>query len=157
RYMTCHHLLEHRAETPQVGPCIYVYSFRLFRRHVIRRPYHRTGGSIDHRSSRRVGVGRRPLWLSQFCKAEIEDLDVAIAPDHDVLRLDVAMDDARGMRRCQRAAGLNCDFEDLRQLYSRIDVLTQRLAIDKLSRDKTRTARRADLMNGKDVRMIQSG
>ena len=34
--------------------------------------------------------------------------------------------------------------------------MAQRLAIDKLSRDETSIARRADLINCEDVRMIQS-
>jgi hypothetical protein len=38
--------------------------------------------------------------------AEVQHLDIAVVAHHDVFRLDVAMDDARGVRRGQRACDL---------------------------------------------------
>src|SRR5882724_2273549 len=112
--MPCHHLVKHRAETPQVGPWIYVYSLSLLRRHVIRCSDYRPCSSMDHRLSRRVGVGSRFLRLAQFRKAEIKQLNVAIAPDHYVFRFDVPMNDACSVRSYQRARRLTTYLEDLK-------------------------------------------
>src|SRR5207248_1878028 len=91
----------------------------------------------------------------EFRQAEIEYFDVAIAPHHDVFRLDVAMDDARRVCRRERATSLNRSLENIRQFHSRIHALPQSLAVDELSRDETRTAGWANLINRQDMRMIQ--
>ena len=49
--------------------------------------------------------------IAELCKPEIEHLGVPIAANHHVLGLQVAMDDAGGMRGRQRAADLNRDVE----------------------------------------------
>src|SRR5881398_964463 len=100
-------------------------SFCLFGRHVIRRAHHCPGVGIDHRSSRRFGVGGGTLWLGEICQTEVEHLSVAIVTDHDVLWLDVAMDDARSVSRGERTTNLNRDLQSLRQVQSRTNALPQ--------------------------------
>jgi hypothetical protein len=65
------------------------------------------------------------------------------------------MDDARGMRGRKRAAGLNRDLENVRQIQSRLRVIAQRTSVDELRRDERRFAGPADLVDREDVRMIQ--
>ena len=66
----------------------------LLGRHVFRRP--------DHHVRRPV----MPLGLDRTGDAEVHDPGVAVAVDHDVLRLEVAMDDAE-------AVGFGQAFADL--------------------------------------------
>ena len=63
-----------------------------------------------HTGSRRVRVvGDRRSHLG---KTEIEDLDVTARSDEDVRGLDVAMDDAGGMRGVQRVGNLDPDVDE---------------------------------------------
>ena len=48
--------------------------------------------------------------VSCACDAEVHDLDVAIGLDHDVLRFDIAMDDAAFMTDLQRLRYLRADL-----------------------------------------------
>ena len=49
-------------------------------------------------------------------EAEVHDLDDAVGPDHDVLRLEVAVDDPGTVRRLERGRALPHQVERLRQL-----------------------------------------
>src|ERR1700738_763882 len=111
---------------------------------------------VVYRFSRSLTVGKKPFGLHQLGQPKVEQLNIAVSPDHDVLRLDIAMDDARGVGSRQRAAGLDCDFQDFCQLHPLTDVSAKGISIDKLSRDETRSARLANLVDGEDMRMIQS-
>src|SRR6266511_2599804 len=116
--MSGYHFVENCSQTPQVCARICICALSLFRRHVIGGSHHGAGASVDHCFSWRLGVSSRTLWLGQLGEAKTEKLNVAVAPDHDVLGVDVAMDDARGMRGCKRAADLNRDLENPCQLHS---------------------------------------
>ena len=88
--------------------------------------------------------------------AEVEHLHVAVGPQHQVVGLDVAMHDRRGMRGRKRRRGLDRDVEDLakRQRAAR-EPLAQRLALDELRDEEPRAVVIADLVDGEDVRMIE--
>src|SRR5207302_9098292 len=149
------HLQENRPPARQGAARVDGDSFCLFGRHVIRRARYRAVVGIGHRSSRRFGSGRGTLWLREFCQTEIEHLNVAIVTNHDVLGLDVAMDNPCGMRRGERTANLNRDLQSLREVQSRVTALPQSLSVNKLRGDETRTPSDANFVNRENVRMIQ--
>src|SRR6266498_3009578 len=132
RHMCGDHFVENRSEAPKVCTRIDVGSLSLLRRHVVSRAHHGAGASVDHCFSGRFGVGGRTGRLSQFGEAKIQNLDVAVAPDHDVLRLDIAMDDAGGVRGREGAVCLNRNLEFLQQLHPDVDALAPSLAMSLL-------------------------
>ena len=102
-----------------------------------------------------VAVGRR----DELCESEVEDLDEAIAPDHDVLGLDVAVNDAVAVRRTEcrcdgnaYADGLPCRDDAGRHPS------TQRLAVHVLHREEWPSGLDfAEGEDGADVRVAQGG
>ncbi len=73
------HFVEHGAEAVDVGAGIAAFALDLLGRHVMGR----AGGESTK-------VSRRP---SHAGDAEIHNADGAVVADHDVLRLEIAMDD----------------------------------------------------------------
>ena len=59
------------------------------------------------------GVGLSEMGVLGACDAEVHDLGVAVGQNHDVLRLDVAVNDLMGVRDCQGGAYLGADLRDL--------------------------------------------
>ena len=109
-----------------------------------------TASSVAH-----VGSSR-PLG-PQLRKTEIQNLQVPIGPDHDVFRLDVAMDDARGVRGGETGGGLKGQVDHLaRRKATRRQALTKRPAVDELGGEIVCPAGAADLVNRQDVRMIRA-
>src|SRR5262249_3777702 len=103
------------------------------------------GLSECHRSCR---VGRGPEsfrgcegWIGkggfrELSNPKVEHFHVPIRPKHDVLRLDVAMDNSRLVRGGERAGGLDGDVKSFTQLdRSTRQTLTQRLAFDQFAGD----------------------
>ena len=91
--------------------------------------------------------------------AEISDLDHVVVRDHDVLRFDVPVDDAMGVRVLQCLA-------DLRGVVQRLDgaeytmlrhALLERLAFDKLHNDILRLPAVADIVDRDDIRLREHG
>src|SRR4029453_9583312 len=96
--------------------------------------------------------------FGELGEAEIENFHVAVRPDHDVFRLDVAMYDARGMRRSQCADDLRRYVEGLadRQFRPRHSP-AQRGALDIFGCDEMPALGLADLENSDDVRVVERG
>ena len=91
-------------------------------------------------------------------QAEVEHLHVAVGPDHDVLRLDVAVHDAGGMRGAERPRHLAADVDGRRQRLRRLDERPQRPAVDQLLDDEELARRRlADVVDGDDVGVVEGG
>ncbi len=81
---TRHEFVEQDAEGEEVGPPIHRLALQLFGRHV--------GGRAD--GEPRIGQAlRRLVGIHQPCDAEVEDARLSRVIDHDVLGLQVAMDD----------------------------------------------------------------
>ena len=59
------------------------------------------------------------LWLDQFRESKIQNLGMAVARYHDVVGLEIAMDDARGMCFCESVSNVLQVAQKLRE----IDVL----------------------------------
>ena len=89
-------LVHNDAERVDVACGAKLLALRLFRRNIV-------GGSQNGGGLRKAGVARTS-------DAEVHYLDVAIGLDHDVLRLDVAVDNAAGMRHRKRLGNLRADF-----------------------------------------------
>ena len=123
------HLVDDRAEGELIGAVIHGLAARLLGRHV-------SGCSHDGaRFGRRDdggGKDRRVLRrrLGQLGQAEVEDLDVAVLRDHQVLGLQVAMDDARGVSLGEAFGDLGGEVEEApsRQRLSGGDELAQGLS-----------------------------
>ena len=92
------HLGEHDAECEHVGARVYRATEQLFGRHVARSA---KDGALPCQPHRLESLDDR--------NAEVHHLDLAVGPDDDVLRLEVAMHDAGGVGGCQRARDLHGD------------------------------------------------
>jgi myo-inositol-1(or 4)-monophosphatase len=94
--------------------------------------------------------------VGELGQSEVEHLDVAVAAQHQVLRLDVAVDDARLVRGRERARGADADVQHVgdRHLLA-ADLLAQRLAVDVLGGDVVDAVGFADVVDGDDVGMVQ--
>ena len=119
--VAAHHLVEHRAEGELVGAVVHGPAARLLGRHVPDGAHHDTGGGVGR--ARRAGPGRhlrealagRPIRAApvaaQLGEAEVEDLHVAVARQHHVLGLEVAVDDAGGVGAGEPVGQLAGDVE----------------------------------------------
>ncbi|KAG0506295.1 MAG: hypothetical protein Udaeo_03200 [Candidatus Udaeobacter sp.] len=93
--------------------------------------------------------------LGQFGNPEIQHLHVAVRSQHDVLRFDIAVDDAGCVRGSQRRGHLHRNFQRRMRFYSTArDRRTQGRAFNKFHRDELPVGLRADLINRENVRMI---
>jgi hypothetical protein len=88
------HFVDETPEAPDVGPRVDGHAARLFRRHILSGAEHHAclRVRLECRGCARV-VSLR-VRQRQFRNAEIEHFDLPVPPHHDVLRLDVAMNDA---------------------------------------------------------------
>ena len=113
RTATGEHLVQHRAEGEDVASAIHRPAFGLLGRHVGGRAENRSplGPQICRNRRRRVVPGLR---LDQLGQAEVHELRLAALREHDVRRLDVAVDDAGGVRGAERARDLDGVVERLR-------------------------------------------
>ena len=92
--------------------------------------------SRDRRQVRRGAAAGAAKLLGQLGDAEVEHLDVAVAAQHHVLGLDVAMDDALFMRGGERGTGLDGDVQATARLEAAArHRRAQRFAFDQLAGD----------------------
>src|SRR5215469_15104586 len=63
--------------------------------------------------------GWRNFLFGKFCNAEVEYFHVSVSPKHDVLRLDVAMNNSRFVCGGERTCYLDCDVNGLVQPHRR--------------------------------------
>jgi len=97
------------------------------------------------------------LRLNELCQPKVENLRVVIARNHDVLRLEVAMDDAGRMRLPQSLRHLIQILQKLGEWHSALmDLLAQRFTVDVLHRDEVRPVVLADFVDVRDVRMMRA-
>jgi hypothetical protein len=127
-------------------------------RQVRRRADHQAG--LGHR--RLVGpAGRRVLAVADVDRArqpEVGDVSHAVAIDQHVVGLEVAVDQARAMRRRQPAPGRRQDRDDRRRRARRRGQPgPQRAAVDERHRDRELTVVLLDVVDRDDVGVAQLG
>ena len=116
-FVLSRHFIDDGAQSENVRAAIDYFPPRLLGRHI-------TGGAEHHARprahllSRRLGRNDRRRLFSQFRQTEIENFHVAIRPQHDVLGLDIAMNDSRCMSGCQSVGNLNRDLQRLVEIQS---------------------------------------
>ncbi len=99
------------------------------------------------------------LRLGQVRQAEVGDLHLLLAVDHDVARLDVAVHHAVPMRVGQPGEDLFADLQHLlrREFSLPAQAVLQRLALDVLHHDEIGLAFAAAVNHADDIRVIQVG
>ena len=146
------HLVEHHAERPDIGARVHVLPARLLWRHVIRGTDERArfGGE------RVRGAVRRGGRRDQLREAEVEDLHEAVRTDDHVGGLDVAMDDAGGVRGGEGRRHLDGDVDGLGDRQELDEALIERHALDVLHREVAApVGGLAEQVDVRDVRMAQ--
>ena len=142
-------LVEHDAEREEIGAMVELEPERLLGAHVARRAEH-----LAELGARRGALGARAVRLGHAGDAEIEDLGgpAAIA-EHDVRRLDVAVDDAEPVGIIERAGDLGADPGDgLERHPARLaQMLVERDAVEQFHGDIGKAVRLADVVDGDDV------
>src|SRR5207245_2513924 len=92
----------------------------------------------------------------QLCQTKIQNLHLASVCDHDVAGLDVAMDDAARVGRCQSVGNLNRNPQRALQLqWTSVDKLAYVSTFNVLHRDEVMTFCFVEIKDRADVRMIQ--
>ena len=133
RHLAGEHLVEQDAQRIEVAALIGALVAGLLRRDVVRRPHE--GAGIGDLTVRVVAV-------EELHQAEVEHLDevviVVLPQEHDVGRLQVAVDDPQRMRLSQRAADLLRHVDDalLRERALLLHRLRQRAAVEELHGDE---------------------
>ena len=95
----------------------------------------------------------------EFCQAEVDDLDLGVAGEHQVRGLDVAVDDSGAMGFGQSLCHLDGNVERVVDgKRSAPDVLLQRLAlVERHDEIELPVVGLADVIDGADIRMVQGG
>ncbi len=158
------HFVEDDGEGEEIGASVEIFGADLFGGHV---GYGADGGA-GAGEMLRVGDGRDSIailgWLGAgvgvglFGEAEVEDFGVAAAGDEDVGRFYVAMDDAGGVSGVESVGDLNRDVEKLIEIDGAIgDEVFEGLAVEEFHGDEGAAFVFADVVDGADVWVVQSG
>src|SRR5215469_8610193 len=92
----------------------------------------------------------------ELCQTKVQNLGLAAVDQKNVCRLDVAMDDALGVRGIEAVGDLDADlqkFGNLERLAN--DTMFQSLAFEKLHSNEWPSLVLANIVNRANVRMIQ--
>jgi hypothetical protein len=94
--------------------------------------------------------------LGQFGQPEVEHLGIAVRPQHDVFRLDVAVNDTCRMSGFERARHLDgqLDYSVQRQ-FRRADVMAQSAAFDKFRGYEVAAVLLTKIIDSDYVRMVE--
>jgi hypothetical protein len=126
-------------------------SLHLLRRHVSDCSHHHARLGLGSQGCR---VGSR--LRRQLRQAKIQNLHSPVARDKNIFRLQVAVNDALVVRRCQSSRHLLCELGRLsRRQRTGIQPSTQGFAFQKLRDQIRRTFVLAKIMNRQNVGMIQ--
>src|SRR6185369_2884485 len=107
RHASGNHFVKHHAQTPDVSAIVEsLHRQRLLGRHVTYSSHYDACFGVKQFA---IGVALLPDGLRE---TEVEHLHDAVAPaQHDVFRLDVAMDDVRLMRCIQSGGDLDANLQ----------------------------------------------
>ncbi len=153
---TRRHLVQEHAEREDIRPLVDRLPFRLLRRHISDCADDATVAGQHSRGHARFGHEAR-VFL-QLGETEIEDLHAAVARDHDVGRLQIAMRDAALMRGADRVGERNREREQAVEWQAIVgDQIRKRLPIDELEREKRNAVDFLDRVDSDDVGVVQGG
>ena len=88
-------------------------------------------------------------------EAEIEDFDVAVVPEHDILRFDVGVDDGFGMHRGERMRNLRAPDRHLLDRHGCAGKRPKGLPFDEFGDEGDARFEPEHLMNGDEVGVVQ--
>ena len=137
-----HQFIEDQAVGIEVGAIVGGLAFHLLRRHVTRRAEEGAGTRHADRA-----------FFEGFREAKIADENLVVFVNQEVLRLQVAMDDAFGMRGCERLRDLPREIQNAvhRHLGIVVDDVLQILALDEGHGDEAQAADIAHVVNAQDI------
>ena len=140
-------LVQHDAGGEEIRAVVDRQPLHLLRRHVGGRPHH--GAHLGA-----VGAVR----VLDLRHAEVHQLRAALPVEHDVGRLDVAVDDAGLVRVVERAQELAHEAHELPGLEAQVvvEAVLEVLAADELHDDEGDVALLAEIVDLDDVRMIEA-
>ena len=105
-----------------------------------------------------IGGGRAALGEGNLGQAEIQNFGVAALGDENIGGLDVAVNDAFGVRGVERVGDFDGEREQVFDVQRAAgDAVLERLAVEKFHGDEGLAVLLADVVNGADVRMVQRG
>ena len=144
-------LVHHAAEGEDVGAMIDRQATRLLGRHVADRAHDQPGRGVQCRGAV-GGGGDGPR------QTEVEHLDVSVAGDDDVGRLEIAMDDVPVVCGRERAGNLRPVFDRLSRRHRPArDDLGQRLTLKQLGDRVGARAIPADVIDRDDMGVGEAG
>ncbi len=147
------HLEQHAAEGPDVGPGVDVAARHLFRAHVARGPDDQA--DLGDRLDRLLAIGPDGRRLGQ---AEVDELHLARRRQHDVRRLEVAVNHTLGVGFLEAGDDLDGDGQRVVDRHRPADqALGQRFAVDPLEDEVGRPVQPFQAVDGGDVRMTEGG
>jgi hypothetical protein len=132
--MPRYHFVKNYAEIPDIGAFINLPAARLLRRHVTNGSQDRAQIGLKQQQRFVCRYRRRHFLFGQLCNPEVEHFHVSVRPEHDVLRLDVAMDNAGFVSGGERACHLDRNIDGFANLHSPAQqTLPQGLAFDQFA------------------------
>ncbi len=145
------HLEQHGTKRKDVRPHVGWLTADLLGRHVARR----TDDDARLSGDAREGVGRR-----HFGHAEVENLHPPISGEKEILRLEIAMHDAGGVRRRETACHLDGVVDNTLacQRWLLLQSTAQRAAFEQLHHQERRTVggtKGTDVVHGQDIGVIE--
>ena len=159
--LACEQFIKNNAERIDVGAMVhFAGSFDLLRGHVVWCAQCRAAGCQGGLRRWVATAHGRGFWLrvaNEFRNAEVGDFHAAFGVEQDVLRLDVAMEDAFVVRVLERLADFGNDGQGLLGgEAARLHGLAEIDAIDKFHQQIKETVRLAKIVDGDNVRMAES-
>ena len=139
------HLIHDDAEGIEIGPVVHPRALGLLRRDIV------------HGAERLAR--QRALCRGDARDAEVGDLDAAVLQDHDIVRLDIAMDNAAAVGVLERLGDLHGEMQRLAPVEAALllQILLERDALDQLHDDIVHVAGAGHVVNADDIRVRQHG
>ncbi len=155
------HFVKHDAEREQVRTTVQFLAQDLLGRHVGDGSQGGAGtGEMLWRGKRGAGVrhSRCRGGGIQLSQPEIENLGMAALGHKNVCWLDIAMDDAFGVRRVESVGNFDGNLKNAFQLYrTALDGVFEGHAIEEFHGDECFALLLTDVVDGADIRVIQCG
>ena len=147
------HFVEHDAKGKDIRARIHEQASRLLGRHVGHRAENLALQGLERAGDIRA---HRGVVRDELGQAEVQDLHQPVAPDHHVLGLDVAMDDAERVGGLEPSRRLDHEIDgESRRQRAGAHARAKRLAVDEFGRDEVPPIRFADVINRDDVGMVE--